>query len=154
MVSETVGKLMEGLDNKSGKRAVKYSIAFDGVLPCHSAVFTSQSYGSEDFALPEVVMGHVKKESSHRNIYMMDRGLQSIRTMKAFRSNDITFICRAKENKKFVELESFVKEDQDLDLGKSRPKAFLYSTNWAIFPGKTKTKKIATIQPTLPPCFL
>ena len=64
-------------------------------------------------------MGHVKKESSHRNIYVMDRGLQSIRTMKAFGSNAITFICRAKENKKFVELESFVKEDQDLDLGES-----------------------------------
>ncbi len=34
MVSESVGKLMKGIDNKSGKKAVKYSIAFDGVLPC------------------------------------------------------------------------------------------------------------------------
>lgn len=41
VVSETVGKLMEGIDNKSGKKAVKYSIAFDGVLPCHFNVFTS-----------------------------------------------------------------------------------------------------------------
>ena len=41
VVSETVGKLMEGSDNKSGKKAVKYSIAFDGVLPCHFNVFTS-----------------------------------------------------------------------------------------------------------------
>lgn len=119
MVSKTVGKLMEGLDNKSGKRAVKYSIAFDGVLPCHSAVFISQSYGSEDIALPKVVMGHVRKESNHRNVYVMDRGLQSIRAIKAFGSNAITFICRAKENKKFIELESFIKEGQDLDLGES-----------------------------------
>ncbi|WP_316833907.1 IS4 family transposase [Pedobacter nutrimenti] len=119
MVSETVGKLAEGLDNKSGKKAVKYSIAFDGVLPCQSNVFTSKGYASEDLALPEAVMAHVKKETDHQNIYVMDRGLQSIRNMKTFSSNAITFICRAKENKKFVELESFIKENQDLDLGES-----------------------------------
>ena len=120
MVSETCGKLSEGLDNKSGKKAVKYSIAFDGVLPCHSNVFSSSGYASEDIALPEAVMGHVKKEIGHQNIYVMDRGLQSTRTMTAFNKQQVTFICRAKENRKFVELESFVNEDQDLDLGESR----------------------------------
>lgn len=119
MVSETVGKLTEGLDNKSGKKAVKYSIAFDGVLPCQSHVFTSKGYASEDLALPEAVMAHVKKETDHQNIYVMDRGLQSIRNMKTFSSNAITFICRTKENKKFVELESLIQENQDLDLGES-----------------------------------
>jgi len=63
MVSESVGKLMEGLHNKSGNKEVKYSIAFDGVLPCHSNVFTSPGYSSEDVALREAVMGHVKKET-------------------------------------------------------------------------------------------
>lgn len=119
MVSESVGKLMEGIDNKSGKKAVKYSIAFDGVLPCHSNVFTNSSYSSEDTALPEVVMEHVKKETGHQNIYVLDRGLQSTRTMKAFTSDEVTFICRAKENRKFALLESFVIEGQDLDLGES-----------------------------------
>ncbi len=38
MVSETVGKLIEGIDNKSGKKAVKYSIAFDGGF-CFRKVF-------------------------------------------------------------------------------------------------------------------
>jgi hypothetical protein len=120
MVSETVGKLMEGLDNKSGKKAVKYSISFDGILPCDSNVFTSVAYGSEDIALPEAVMNHVKRETGHQNIYVMDRGLQSTRNMKAFSANAITFICRSKENKKFVELESFITENQDLDIGESR----------------------------------
>jgi transposase len=119
MVSESAGKLMEGLDNKSGKKAVKYSIAFDGVLPCHSDVFTASSYSSEDIALPEAVMSHMKKETNHQNIYVLDRGLQSTRTMKAFSTDDVTFICRAKENRKFVELESFVIENQELDLGES-----------------------------------
>lgn len=119
MVSETVGKLMEGLDNKSGKKAVKYSISFDGILPCDSNVFTSVAYGSEDIALPEAIMNHVKRETGHQNIYVMDRGLQSTRNMKAFSANAITFICRSKENKKFVELESFIAEDQELDIGES-----------------------------------
>jgi len=119
MVSETVGKLTEGLDNKGGKKAVKYSISFDGILPCDSKVFTSVAYGSEDIALPEAVINHVKKETGHQNIYVMDRGLQSIRNMKAFSENAITFICRSKENKKFVELESFLTRDQQLDIGES-----------------------------------
>ena len=120
IVSETVGKLVEGLDNQSGKKAVKYSIAFDGVLPCHFNVFTSARYGSEDIALPEAIMNHVKKETNHQNIYVLDRGLQSTRAMKGFSTDDVTFICRAKENRKFVELESLVTVNQDLDLGESK----------------------------------
>lgn len=119
MVSETTGKLMEGIDNKSGKKAVKYSIAFDGVLPSHASVFTHPSYGSEDIALPEIVMEHVKKETGHQNIYILDRGLQSTRTMKSFSTDKVTFVCRAKENRKFVLLESLITEGQDTDLGES-----------------------------------
>jgi len=119
MVSETVGKLMEGLDNKSGKKAVKYSMAFDGLLPCESEVFTSASYSSEDIALPEVVMNHVKKQAHHQNIYVLDRGLQSARNMDAFCQQDVTFICRAKENRKYIELESLIDSEQDTDLGES-----------------------------------
>lgn len=118
MVSESVGKLFEGIDNKSGKKAVKYSIAFDGILPCRSDVFTAASYSSEDIALPEVVMAHVK-ESNRQNIYLLDRGLQSTRNMNAFIASDVTFICRAKENRKYVELQSFLIENQNLDIGES-----------------------------------
>jgi len=119
MVSETVGKLSEGLDNKSGKKAVKYSIAFDGILPCDSNIFTSASYSSEDIALPEAVMNHVKKEANHQNIYVLDRGLQSTRTMNKFSKDSIRFICRAKENRKYTELESLITKDQNPDLGAS-----------------------------------
>lgn len=119
MVSETVGKLTEGLDNKSGKKAVKYSIAFDGLLPCDSNVFTSSAYSSEDIALPEAVMNHVKKETNHQNIYVLDRGLQSTKTMQTFTKDSVAFICRAKENRKYVELESLVRRNQDLELGES-----------------------------------
>lgn len=119
MVSETVGKLVEGLNNKSGKKAVKYSISFDGILPCNSNVFTSSSYSSEDIALPEAIRCHVKKETNHQNIYVVDRGLQSTRTMKDFSKDAITFICRTKENRKHIELESFLSRTKDMDLGES-----------------------------------
>jgi transposase len=120
MVSEAAGKLTEGINNnQSGKKAVKYSIAFDGVLPSHAGVFTNASYGSEDIALPEAVMEHVKKEHGHQNIYVLDRGLQSTRTMKAFSASQVTFICRAKENRKFELLKSFLTEGQDMDMGES-----------------------------------
>jgi hypothetical protein len=119
MVSEGVGRLMEGLDNNSCKKAVKYSVAFDGLLPCQSEVFTASKYSSEDIALPEAVLQHVKKDSNHQNIYVLDRGFQSCKTMKKFSKNTIQFICRAKEKRKHLELSSLLTEDQDLDIGES-----------------------------------
>ena len=120
IISDTAGKLQEGIEqNQTGKKAVKYTIAFDGILPCCSSVFTSYSYSSEDKALPEVVKNYVKQEPGHKNIYVLDRGLQSTRTMKEFSVNHITFICRAKEDRKFVELESLMIEGQELNLGET-----------------------------------
>ena len=118
MVSEASAKLLKGIDHKNGKKSVKYSIAFDGLLPCHSEVFTKAKYSSEDIALPEAIMNHVKQDTHHKNIYVIDRGLQSTRTMKSFTNDTVAFIVRAKENRKHIELESLLKQGQDLDLGK------------------------------------
>jgi hypothetical protein len=119
MVSETVSKLVEGLGHIAGKKAVKYSVSFDGLLPCDLKVFTASTYTSEDIALPEAIMSHVKKETNHQNIYVIDRGLQSTRAMKAFSDDKITFVCRAKENRKHIEIESYLSENQEIDLGES-----------------------------------
>lgn len=131
MVSETSTKLAEGLDNKSGKKAVKHSIAFDGILPCQTKTFTSAEYASEDFALPEIIRAHVKFEAGHNNIYVIDRGLQSTRNMKTFSDESMRFIVRAKENRKYVELESMVGTETILDLGKltllKDSKVYLYT---------------------------
>ena len=117
IISETCNKLMEGLShNQTGKAAVKYSTAFDGILPCLSEVFTESKYGSEDIALPEVVKSHLKQYTGHCNIYVLDRGLQSTRNMKDFSNESISFIVRAKENRKYVELESLINQDSETDL--------------------------------------
>jgi len=129
MVSEASGRLLWGIDNKSGKKAVKYSIAFDGFLPCESILFTDPAYASEDNALPEVVLRHVKQQSSHCNVYVLDRGLQSTRTMHALDKESVTFVVRTKDNRKHVELESM--KTDDVDLGEltliKDSKVFLYT---------------------------
>jgi len=119
IVSEASGKLAEGIRHGSGKKTVKYSIAFDGILPSYFKVFTASTYSSEDIALPEVIKSHVKIEENHSNLYVIDRGVQSGSTMKDFQKDSIQFICRAKEKRKHVELESFLEQGQNLDMGES-----------------------------------
>ena len=84
IVADTRAKLKEGIDQKSGKKLVKFSFSFDGILPSGVEVFTGQKYSSEEAALPEAILKQVKKEEHHENIYVIDRGLQSTRVMKDF----------------------------------------------------------------------
>lgn len=63
IVSDTSGRMAEGIDNRSGKLAVKYSTAFDGVLPCDVNLFNEPTYSSEDNALPQVVVSHLKQQA-------------------------------------------------------------------------------------------
>jgi hypothetical protein len=117
IVSEAAGKLKEGIDMKTGKKNIKFSISFDGILPAGVEIFNTQSYSSEENALPEAILKQVKKDIGHRNIYIIDRGLQSTRVMKDFSQKNVKFVIRSKENRKHQETESLIKEEQDLDLG-------------------------------------
>lgn len=117
IVSDLSGKLKEGIDQNNGKKLIKYSVSFDGILPAGVEIFNTQSYVTEENALPETVLKQVKKDAEHRNIYTIDRGVQSARTMKEFSQKDVKFVIRARENRKHVEIESLIKENQDLDIG-------------------------------------
>jgi transposase len=112
IVTDACSKLKEGIDQKSGKKLVKFSFSFDGVLPSDVEVFTGQKYSSEETALPEAILKQVKKEEHHGNIYVIDRGLQSTRVMKDFDEKLVKFIIRSKENRKFEESESFLDEEK------------------------------------------
>lgn len=117
IVYETSNKLAQGIrQNQHDRKAVKYTMAFDGILPCLSDAFTASPYSSEENALPEVVLNHVKQEKNHKNIYVLDRGLQSTRTMTSFSKEQITFIVRSKENRKHIELKSLITNDTSADL--------------------------------------
>ena len=108
IVADACSKLKEGIDQKSGKKLVKFSFSFDGILPSGVEVFTGQKYSSEESALPEAILKQVRKEEHHDNIYVMDRGLQSTRSMKEFEEGSVKFIIRSKDNRKFEEIESFL----------------------------------------------
>lgn len=108
IVADTCNKLKEGIDQKSGKKLVKFSFSFDGILPSAVDVFTGQKYSTEDNALAQAVLNQVKKEDHHDNIYIIDRGIQSTRTMKDFEEKLLKFIIRSKENRKYEEIESFI----------------------------------------------
>ncbi len=117
MVSEASSKLKEGIDHKNGKKSVKYSVSFDGVLPSVFEVFTQPRYSSEESALPEVIQTHILKESSHSNMYIIDRGLQSTQTMSQLTSQNAHFVIRAKDKRKYKEIESLITDTTPLDLG-------------------------------------
>jgi transposase len=110
IVADTCSKLKEGIDQKSGKKLVKFSFSFDGNLPSGVEIFTGQKYSSEETALPEAILKHVKREEHHGSIYLTDRGLQSAGVMKDFDEKSVKFIIRSKENRKFEEAESFLDE--------------------------------------------
>jgi transposase len=117
IVSEAAAKIKEGIDQKNGKKLIKYSVSFDGILPAGVEVFNAQSYASEEFALPEAILKQVVKDTEHRNIYIIDRGVQSTRTMKEFSEKKVKFVIRAKENRKHEEIKSLIETNQDLDIG-------------------------------------
>lgn len=108
IVADTCSKLKEGIDQKSGKKLVKFSFSFDGILPSAVEIFTGQKYSAEDNALAEAVLSQIKKEEHHDNIYVIDRGLQSTRTMKDFEEKSLKFIIRSREKRKFEEITSFI----------------------------------------------
>lgn len=114
IVADTCAKLKEGIDQKSGKKLVKFSFSFDGVLPSDVEVFTGQKYSSEDKALPEAILKQIKREENHDNIYVIDRGLQSTRAMKDFEDKSVKFIIRSKENRKFEEVESLLEPEKPI----------------------------------------
>jgi len=114
IVADTCNKLKEGIDQKNGKKLVKFSFSFDGILPSAVEIFTGQKYSAEDNALAEAIFKQIKKEDHHHNIYTIDRGLQSTRTMKEFEEKCMKFIIRSKENRKFEEIESFLETENTL----------------------------------------
>ncbi|MCQ9637755.1 IS4 family transposase [Chryseobacterium sp. WG23] len=119
VIGEAAGKLKEGIAQNGGKKFIKYSVLFDGILPCGVEIFNTPQYCAEDNALSEAVLGHMKKEKDHANIYIMDKGLGSARRMKDFDDKGIFFVIRARENRRYEEIKSFIEKDQEVNLGET-----------------------------------
>ncbi|MGJ1203331.1 hypothetical protein [Sphingobacterium lactis] len=79
IVADACSKLKEGIDQKSGKKLVKFSFSFDGILPSGVEVFTGQKYSSEDSALPGSCFKTCKKRRASRQ-YLCHRQGSAINT--------------------------------------------------------------------------
>ena len=115
MITETCNRLTRGMDcqnSRSNKKQVKYTMVFDGLLPCHDQLFVENEYLSENNALPSVIDDYIKKDTGHANIYLFDRGVQSGHVLSEYSQQEgVSFVGRLKENRKLKELESLLKAD-------------------------------------------
>lgn len=101
-VAEAANKLLEGMNvgsKKDGKKQIKYTVAFDGDLPCMSKIFTQKKYTSEDKSIPEVVFAYVKKDQSA--IFTFDRGVCKREVFRNLSNQGTSFVTRLKTDAKF-----------------------------------------------------
>lgn len=124
MISETCNKLKQGLtlgDNKSGGgervKMVKYTVAFDGLSACNVNLFTDPKYGSEDLAIPELIIKDASKTGSQLNIYTFDRGVASTKAFSNFNEKEIRFVGRLRTNRRYHIIESDEVTQENSDLG-------------------------------------
>jgi transposase len=98
MVAETSSRLCQGMNvgrKKDGKKQIKYTIGFDGLLPCSVEVFTDQKSLSEDCTIPKVVFDYAKKKDG--KIFVFDRGVQKRTTFEEMSQQKIEFVGRLNE---------------------------------------------------------
>lgn len=102
LVTETSARLSEGLQagrnrnalgDKSQKQ-VKYTVGYDGIGASFIDLFTEQSYLSENKALYTALTDNVKPDADHRNLYVIDRGLNSALRLNAIEKAGIYFVGR------------------------------------------------------------
>lgn len=124
MVAETCNKLKRGFTvckkpggEKTSRRQIKYTMAYDGFSAKLAEVFSDSTYLSEDMAMPEVVMRLIKKDTGHENLYVLDRGFSSLRNYENVTAHDGKFVGRIKTNRKMEVLRSLMDENTDRDLG-------------------------------------
>jgi hypothetical protein len=95
MVAETSTKLSEGMrvgPKKGSKLFVKYTVGFDGLLPCTVEVFTDQKSLSEDYTIPKVVFDYAKKKDN--KIFVFDRGVQKRTLFEEMNKQKVEFVGR------------------------------------------------------------
>lgn len=98
MVAEAANKLQKGMNigkKKDGKKQIKYTIAYDGIYPCMSELFTDKGYLSEDLAIPKVVYKYAEKNNN--SVFVFDRGVSKRQVYCDLNQQSAFFITRLKD---------------------------------------------------------
>ena len=83
---------------KTQKRQVKFTIGFDGLLPCSAKAFTHKRYTSENTALAEAIL---EASCNPRDLVVFDRGLQNRHTLCRLDERGLLFVTRLKTDSRF-----------------------------------------------------
>ena len=105
-VAEAANKLIEGMEGgprstktNASRKKIKYTFAFDGILPSAGKVFTHKTYISESIAVPELIYSYTEK--NHGAIFVFDRGMESRQVMDQFTGSETHFVTRIKSNSRY-----------------------------------------------------
>lgn len=107
LVAEAANKLKEGMEmgrkptksNATSRKQIKYTFAFDGILPCMGEVFTHKTYTSESVAVPSIIYSYTEKNQG--DIFVFDRGMESREVLDNLSGNQTLFVTRIKSNTRY-----------------------------------------------------
>ncbi len=106
--------LKDGFTRKEWK-FIKYGVAFDGALPCEALLLDKQTHCSEDVCLPAVIKEHAKKTDTGKVLYVVDKGLQSLKELLGFKKEGIQYVAAAKEGRKYEVVKELEITGEQLD---------------------------------------
>lgn len=109
MVAEAANKLKKGMNigSKTTKKQIKYTVAFDGIFPCMSEIFTDRSHLSEDMTIPKVIYKYAEKSKSA--VFVFDRGVTKREVYQTLSKNETHFVTRFKTEGRFRVVEEIEK---------------------------------------------
>lgn len=121
LVTETSARLSEGLQTGRNKNAlddrsqkqVKYTVGYDGIGAAFTDLFTEQPYLSENKALYTALKDNVKPDADHRNLYVVDRGLNSAIRIDSIAKERIYFVARLNLDRIYKVVEKLPVEPQN-----------------------------------------
>lgn len=115
-VAESANKLVDGIltgvNERYGekRKQIKYGMAFNGFDVLLAKVFTSQKYSGDEPALSETVMDAISVEDGQHNVFLFDRGVNSVESFKEIskltQEKSDTFVGRVKITRKIKTLRS------------------------------------------------
>lgn len=110
MVAETANKIKEGMvvgnKPKSGERPkqIKYTMGFDGLLPCDAKLYNTQECLSENKTIAPVIFNSATHNP--KAIYTFDRGVQKRESFTKMHEKKISFVSKLKLDTRYKELSS------------------------------------------------
>lgn len=140
MVAETSAKLAQGMNFKhknNSKKHAKFTIAFDGILPCNVETFLDQSQFNECLTIPQVIKDHAHKYK--QQIYVFDRGVNKRSVFDELQSETIDFVTRLNPGVSYQSVEILEQGNRLIGDSKLLKDEIVYLYNWI---NNRKTKEL------------